>query len=89
MKKKKVEKRKIKKFSKITCEKIQKENPVGYEAKLKNAKLSYYKGNFSLAQSHLDILKEATTRERGNMFSRGCLEQGVCHRSNYLSIPVF
>lgn len=47
-------------------EKAQKENIVGYEAKLKNAKLSYYKGNFKLAQEHLDILKEATTREIAN-----------------------
>jgi tetratricopeptide (TPR) repeat protein len=47
-------------------EKTQKENPIGYEAKLKNAKLSYYKGNFLLAQEHLDILKEATTREIAN-----------------------
>jgi TolA-binding protein len=47
-------------------EKTQKENPVGYEAKLKNAKLSYFKGNFRLAQEHLDILKEATTREIAN-----------------------
>lgn len=47
-------------------EKIQKENPLGYEAKLKNAKLSYFKGNFQLAQEHLDILKEATTREIAN-----------------------
>lgn len=47
-------------------EKTQKENPVGYEAKLKNAKLSYYKANFRLAQEHLDILKEATTREISN-----------------------
>jgi tetratricopeptide (TPR) repeat protein len=47
-------------------EKTQKENPIGYEAKLKNAKLSYYKGDFKLAQEHLDILKEATTREISN-----------------------
>jgi outer membrane protein assembly factor BamD (BamD/ComL family) len=47
-------------------EKTQKENPVGYEAKLRNAKLSYYKANFKLAQEHLDILKEATTREIAN-----------------------
>lgn len=47
-------------------EKTQKENPVGYEAKLKNAKLSYYKGDFRLAQEHLDILKQATTREIAN-----------------------
>jgi outer membrane protein assembly factor BamD (BamD/ComL family) len=47
-------------------EKIQKENPIGYEAKLKNAKLSYFKGDFRLAQDHLDILKQATTREISN-----------------------
>ena len=47
-------------------EKTQKENPIGYEAKLKNAKLSYFKGDFKLAQEHLDILKEATTREIAN-----------------------
>jgi len=47
-------------------EKMQRENPVGYEAKLRNARLSYYKGDFQLAQEHLDILKEATTREISN-----------------------
>ena len=47
-------------------EKNQKESPLGYEAKLKNAKLSYYRGDFRLAQEHLDILKQATTREIAN-----------------------
>ena len=47
-------------------EKSSKETPIGYEAKLRNAKLSYYSGNFALAQSHLDILKMATTREIAN-----------------------
>ncbi len=47
-------------------EKTQKESPIGYEAKLKNARLSYYRGDFQLAQEHLDILKEATTREIAN-----------------------
>ncbi|MBX7124353.1 MAG: tetratricopeptide repeat protein [Cyclobacteriaceae bacterium] len=47
-------------------EKTQKESPLGYEAKLRNAKLSYYKGDFRLAQQHLDILKEATSREIAN-----------------------
>lgn len=47
-------------------EKTQRENLLGYEAKLSNAKLSYYKGDFRLAQEHLDILKEATTREIAN-----------------------
>jgi len=47
-------------------EKSHKESPVGYMAKLKNAKLHFYNGNFSLAKSHLDILKKATTREIAN-----------------------
>lgn len=47
-------------------EKLLQGNPIGYEAKLKNARLSYYKGDFRLAQEHLDILKEATTREIAN-----------------------
>lgn len=47
-------------------EKSGKETPLGYEAKLRNAKLSYYRGDFALAQSHLDILKMATTREIAN-----------------------
>ena len=47
-------------------EKLQNDQPLGYEAKLRNAKLSYYKGEFELAQSHLDILKLATSREIAN-----------------------
>ena len=47
-------------------EKAQKEQALGYEAKLRNAKLSYYTGNFELAQGHLDILKLATSREIAN-----------------------
>lgn len=47
-------------------EKAQKEQPLGYEAKYRNARLNYFKGEFSLAQSHLDILKLATTREISN-----------------------
>jgi tetratricopeptide (TPR) repeat protein len=47
-------------------EKSGKETPLGYDAKLRNAKLSYYRGDFELAQSHLDILKLATTREIAN-----------------------
>lgn len=48
------------------AEKIKDDHPIGYEAKLKNAKLSYYKGEFDLAKEHLDILKEATSREIAN-----------------------
>ncbi len=51
-------------FSQV--EKSNKEEVIGYEAKLKNAKLNYYNGNFKLAQEHLDILKQATTRHIAN-----------------------
>jgi len=47
-------------------EKSQKDELLGHEAKLRNAKLSYYKGEFELAQSHLDVLKLATSREIAN-----------------------
>lgn len=47
-------------------EKAQKDEPLGHEAKLKNAKLAYYKGEFELAQGHLDVLKLATSREIAN-----------------------
>jgi outer membrane protein assembly factor BamD (BamD/ComL family) len=47
-------------------EKSHKETPTGHEAKLRNARLNYYKGDFELAQAHLDILKLATSREIAN-----------------------
>jgi tetratricopeptide (TPR) repeat protein len=47
-------------------EKSMKESKSGYEAKLRNARLSYYKGEFDLARDHLNILKTATTREIAN-----------------------
>ena len=47
-------------------DKTMKESPLGYEAKLRNAKLAYYRGEFSLAQEYLDILKLATSREIAN-----------------------
>jgi len=47
-------------------EKDFKEDPLGHEAKLRNAKLYYYKGEFVLAQEQLDVLKLATTREISN-----------------------
>lgn len=47
-------------------EKSFEDSPLAYKAKLKNAKLHYYNGDFTLAKSHLDILKVATTREISN-----------------------
>lgn len=47
-------------------EKEMKNTVISYSAKLRNAKLSYYKGDFLLAQEHLDIIKQATSREISN-----------------------
>ena len=46
--------------------KAEKATRIGHEAKLRNAKLSYYKGDFEWAQAQLDILKLATSREIAN-----------------------
>ena len=48
---------------------VEKSNPysnIGYQAKLNNARLQYYMHNFDLAKSHLDILKQSTTKEIAN-----------------------
>jgi len=47
-------------------EKSEKESHLAHIAKLKNAKLNYYKGDFELARAHLDVLKLATSREIAN-----------------------
>ena len=47
-------------------EKDNKDQPLGHEAKLRNARLSFYRGDFLLAQEHLGVLKQATSREIAN-----------------------
>lgn len=47
-------------------EKAEKDSPLGYDAKLRNARLHYFRGDFQLAQEQLDILKLATSREIAN-----------------------
>lgn len=37
-------------------------DPIGFEAKYKNARIFYYDGDFKFAQSQLDVLKQATTK---------------------------
>jgi len=43
-------------------EKSFKNEPIGFEAKLRNAKLSYYIGEYNWAKAQLDVLKAATTK---------------------------
>lgn len=59
-------------------DKTMKETALGYEAKLRNAKLAYYRGKFQLAQEYLDILKLATSREIAN----DALELSIFIQSN-------
>jgi tetratricopeptide (TPR) repeat protein len=47
-------------------EKSEKDSPLGYDAKLRNARLAYFRGDFELSKEVLDILKQATTREIAN-----------------------
>ncbi|MGR3811285.1 tetratricopeptide repeat protein [Jiulongibacter sp. NS-SX5] len=50
----------------MQVEKSQKEDHLAEIAKLKNAKMYYYTGEFELSKEVLDILKKATTREIAN-----------------------
>lgn len=47
-------------------DKQEKDSPLGEEARFKNAKLSYYKGDFDWAQEQLNILKAATSEMISN-----------------------
>jgi tetratricopeptide (TPR) repeat protein len=47
-------------------EKSEKDSPLGYDAKLRNARLAYFRGDFELSKEVLDILKQATSREIAN-----------------------
>lgn len=44
------------------AEKMFKNDPIGHQAKLKNAKLSFYIGEFDWAKAQLNILKSATSQ---------------------------
>ena len=46
----------------MQVEKAFKYEPIGFEAKYKNARIFYYDGDFVWAQSQLDILKESTSK---------------------------
>lgn len=50
----------------MQVEKSQKEDNLGEIARLKNARLQYYTGQFTLSKDILDILKKATSKEISN-----------------------
>jgi hypothetical protein len=47
-------------------EKDEAESLIGFEAKLKNAKVFYFKGEFELCVEQLDVLKQSTSRDISN-----------------------
>jgi tetratricopeptide (TPR) repeat protein len=59
-------------------EKEFKEDALGQEARFKNAKLSYYTGDFNWAKSQLDILKTATTQ----LISNNAIELSLLIQDN-------
>ncbi len=54
------------------------EEPLGQEAKLRNAKLSYFLGEFDWAKAQLDILKTATTQ----LISNNAIELSLLIQDN-------
>lgn len=59
-------------------EKQFKEDALGQEARFKNAKLSYYTGDFEWAKNQLDVLKTATTQ----LISNNALELSLLIQDN-------
>ena len=55
-----------------------KEDPLGQEAKLRNAKLSYYRGDFDWAKDQLDVLKTATSQ----LISNNAIELSLLIKDN-------
>ncbi|MDZ4759120.1 MAG: hypothetical protein SGJ10_13420 [Bacteroidota bacterium] len=54
------------------------EDALGQEAKYRNAKLSYYKGDFAWAQSQLEVLKSATSQ----LISNNAIELSLLIQDN-------
>ncbi|MFT7590098.1 MAG: tetratricopeptide (TPR) repeat protein [bacterium] len=55
-----------------------KEDPLGQEAKFRNAKLSYYNGDFDWAKDQLDVLKTATSQ----LISNNAIELSLLIKDN-------
>lgn len=56
-----------------------KDEPLGQEAKFRNARLSFYKGEFDWAQAQLDVLKSATS----HLISNNAIELSMLIQDNY------
>ena len=55
-----------------------KEDPLGQEAKFRNAKLSYYQGDFEWSKDQLDVLKTATSQ----LISNNAIELSLLIKDN-------
>jgi tetratricopeptide (TPR) repeat protein len=64
-------------FSQV--EKDFKEHPIGHEAKLRAAKISYYQGDFQWAQAQLAALKASTSK----LISNNAMELSLLITDNY------
>ena len=60
-------------------EKDFKEHPIGHEAKLRRAKISYYLGDFQWAQSQLEVLKASTSK----LIANNAMELSLLITDNY------
>jgi tetratricopeptide (TPR) repeat protein len=65
-----------------------KEDPLGHEAKFRNAKVSYYSGDFEWAQTQLDVLKASTSK----LISNDAIDLSLLISDNFnmdtLTIPM-
>ena len=60
-------------------EKDYKEHPIGHEAKLRVAKISYYQGDFQWAQAQLEVLKASTSK----LIANNAMELSLLISDNY------
>jgi len=56
-----------------------KEDPIGHEAKFRNARISYYSGDFEWAQAQLDVLKASTSK----LISNDAIELSLLITDNF------
>jgi tetratricopeptide (TPR) repeat protein len=75
----------------MQVEKDFKFEPIGFEAKFKNARIFYYDGDFKWAQSQLDILKQSTTKLIANdaMNLSILITDNLGLDSNYMAMEQF
>lgn len=63
----------------MQIDKAFKYEPIGHEARFKNARIFYYDGEFDYAQSQLDVLKQATSK----LISNNAIELSLLITDNF------